>query len=138
MTTYTLAWGYNDDDPSGQNTVRVHTSHELDTALDTIAANSSPVMVTIYPGTWTAGQPTPPHGFQLMWGHPHRAVLSWFGNEAATASDPHLPPWPEPIGHDLDSAEPWLTRITPAQARVALHEYLRTEARPTTVAWDDQ
>ncbi len=134
MTMYTLAWGHNAEDPSGQNTIRVSTADELDAALDTLAAGG-PYLVDVYQGTWTKGAPAPPGGFQLVWGHPQRAALTWLGQDAAIAADPSLPEWPEPIGHDQDAADPRRTRLTPAQARQALHEYLHTGQRPTSIAW---
>jgi hypothetical protein len=134
MTTYTVAWGWNSDDPSGQNTIRVGTAEELDAALDALTAGG-PYLVDIFKGTWTKGEPAPPDGFQLVWGHPHRAALTWLGEDAAIAVDPELPEWPELIGHDQDAASADRTRLTPAQARQALHEYLRIGQRPTSITW---
>ncbi len=133
---YTLAWGHNRDDSSGQNTIRFATVDDLDAAFDRITADG-PWLVNIYPGTWAYGEPAPPDGFQLMWGHPHRAALTWLGDDAAIAVDASLPEWPEPIGHDQDAASPRWTRLTPAQAREAICEWLATRRRPTNVTWVD-
>jgi hypothetical protein len=134
VSTYTLAWGWNDADPSGQNTIQVTTIEELDAALDSLTTGG-PYLITVYEGTWATGEPARPDGFQLVWGHPQRAALTWLGDDAAIAVDPSLPQWPEPIGHDQDAASPRRTRLTPAQARRALREYLRTGRRPTSVVW---
>jgi hypothetical protein len=135
MTTYTLAWGRDHQDPSGQNTLQVSTVEELDAALDALAATGRTYLVDVYEGTWAMGEPTPPYGFQLIWGHPQRAAMTWLGEDPAIAVDGSLPLWPEPIGYDQGEAQPPDTRLTPAQVREALHEYLRTGQRPTRVRW---
>jgi hypothetical protein len=140
VTTYTVAWGWDDEDPSGQNTIQVRTVEELDAALARIAGLAAtdgvPRWLDIYEGVWAEGDPTTPYGFQMMWGHPARAALTWLGDDPAVACDASLPEWPEPIGHDQDQAHPWRTRVTPAQAQEAVRHYIRTGGRPTNVPLD--
>jgi hypothetical protein len=135
MTTYTLAWGRDPQDPSGQNTIRVSTVEELDAALDRIAATGRTYLIDMYEGAWAKGEPTRPYGFQLVWGHPQRAAMTWLGKDAAIAVDASLPELPQPIGYDQGEAQPSDTRVTPTQVREALREYLRTGRRPTGVRW---
>jgi hypothetical protein len=139
MTAYTLAWGWNDEDPSGQHTVQVSSVAELDAALDRLtalaAADGTPRFVDVYEGAWAEGEPTRPYGFQLVWGHPQRVALTWLGDQPGIAVDASLPYWPEPIGHDQDEATPRYTRLTPQQARSALRQYVQTGQRPTNVDW---
>jgi hypothetical protein len=137
MTTYTLAWGWDASDPSGQNTISVGTAEELDAALDRLAENGAVRLVDVYEGTWATGEPEPPYGFQLVWGHPERAALTWLGDGCAIAVDPSLPEWSEPIPDDQDETPPRRTRITPVQAREAVRWYVRTGQRPTTVHWEE-
>jgi len=70
-----------------------------------------------------------------VWGHRYRAALTWLGPDAATGVDPTLSLLPAPIDHDQDAASPRRTRLTPAQVRAALHEYLHTGTRPNTITW---
>jgi len=135
---FTLAWGRDDEDPSGQHTVQVRTVPELDAALDRLAEACAAVgrsrLVDVYQHSG-AGEPPAPYGFQLVWGHPQRAALIWLGDRPGVAVDPSLPPWPEPIRHDRDEANPRLTRLTPQRAREAVREWVQTGRRPTNVAW---
>ncbi|GIH21370.1 Imm1 family immunity protein [Rugosimonospora africana] len=136
MTTYTMAWGWDDDDPSGQHTIRVQTVEDVDTALNRLASDGAVRVIDVYEGVWAEGQPTPPYGFQLVWGHPERAALTWLGDDPAIAADPSLPEWTEPIPNDQDETPPHHTRITPAQVREALHQYIHTRRQPTNVRWE--
>jgi hypothetical protein len=142
VTTYTVAWGWDDTDPSGQNTILVRTVEEMDAALDRIAAlaaaDDEPRWLNVYEGLWAKGEPATSDGFQMLWGHPERAALTWLGDDPAVAYDPSLPEWPEPIGHDQGLAYPWRTRVTPEQAREAVREWLRTRERPTNVLLDPE
>lgn len=136
MTGYTVAWGRDTTDPSGQRTARVETAEELDAVLDMIATtNDGPLIVDIYAGTWREGEPMTPTGMQLMWGHAERAALVWLGEGAGYAVDPSIDPWPEPIDHDLDEIGPHRTRLTPKAAREAVRGYVRTGSRPTGLEW---
>lgn len=137
---YTVAWGRNDTDPSGQNTITVSTPDQADAALDHVArlaaADDCPRMVHIYEGTWHGGDETPRTSMQIVWGHPERASLTWLAdNDAGWAQDPSLPPWPEPIGYDQDEIEPHHTRLTPAAVREAVRRYVITGQRPSVAAW---
>ena len=140
MNTYTVAWGWNDDDPSGQNTIRIGATEELDAALDHIAglaaSDGTPRLLDLYEGVWAEGEPRRPFGFQVIWGHPDRVSLTWLGDEPGVAVDPTLPEWPEPIAYDQDEVGPHYTRLTPKQAREAMREYVQTGQRPTAANWD--
>lgn len=135
MTTYIIGWGEDDQDPSGQHTLRVTTVDEVDAALDRIAARGRTYLVDVYRDI--PAQSSPAYGFQIVWGHPERAAMTWLGEHPGRAVDPSLPPWPEPIGYDHGEAQPARTRVTPAQVRAALREYLRTGQRPTTITWTE-
>jgi hypothetical protein len=138
--TYTVAWGLNDTDPSGQNTITVSTVEDADAALDHLAAlaaaDGRPRMLHIYKGTWHQGDDTPRTSMQIVWGHPDRASLTWLADDdAGRAQDANLTPWPEPIGHDQDEIEPHHTRLTPATVREAVRQYVATGKRPTCTDW---
>ena len=134
MTVYTIAWGVDDDDPSGQRTIQVESPDEADAALDQVAAEG-PALVVVHEGLWAEGDPPPPLGMQIVWGHPERALLTWLGPGAGRAVDENIPPWPEPIGYDQGEAMPDRTRITAGQVREAVREYVRTGSRPANVTW---
>lgn len=137
---YTVAWGWSDTDPSGQNTISVSTVADADGALDHVArlaaADDCPRMVHIYAGQWKQGDDTPATALQLLWGHPDRASLTWLGDDGpGRAEDPNLPPLPEPIGYDQDEIEPHHTRLTPAAVREAVRQYVATGTRPSCADW---
>ncbi|GAA5190621.1 hypothetical protein GCM10023322_46210 [Rugosimonospora acidiphila] len=138
MNAYTLAWGHDERDPSGQHTVAVRTIAELDDALDRLAADGAVRLIDVYEGRWAEGEPEPPYGFQLVWGHPERAALTWLGGDSAIAVDPSLPHWPEVIRDDQDESSPRYTRIAPRQARAAVRQYVQTGRRPTNVLWEQR
>lgn len=139
MTAYTIAWGWDDTDPSGQHTVVVTTAQQAHAVLDRIAAEAVaedvPRHLDVYQGSWSPADPTPPYGMQLVWGHPERAAITWLGTRPGYAVDPSLPEWPEPIAHDQDEVASYRTRLTPAAARAAVGEYITTGTRPTCVEW---
>ncbi|MBT8225510.1 MAG: hypothetical protein KJO75_08435 [Dactylosporangium sp.] len=135
MTTYTIAWGWDETNPSGQHTIPVHTDADVHAALDQIAAQDGVCRIDVYQGTWREGEPTPPYGMQAMWGHPERTALAWLGQDPGHAVDPILPEWPEAIAHDQDEAAPSHTRLNLASTRSAICEYVRTGAKPTAVTW---
>ena len=96
MATFTIAWGDSDTDPSGQHTVTVTSAAEVDAALDRLRVDG-PWPVDVYQDSWHPGEPTPPYGLQLVWGHPERAAAAWLGPHPGYAVDPALSPWPEPV-----------------------------------------
>jgi hypothetical protein len=79
VTTYILGWSEDDHDPSGQHTLRVSTPEQVDTALEHIAADGGVYQVDIYQEVPDADESTPPYGFQVVWGHPERAAMTWLG-----------------------------------------------------------
>lgn len=139
MTVYTLAWGKSSSDPSGQHTIHVASPDDAAAALDRIAASARerncPCLVDVYEGVWREGDPTPPYGFQMVWGHRERAALFWLGEEGGYAVSPTVGPEPLPIGYDYDEAEPRHTRLTVADAVEAVREYVRTGQRFAGVQW---
>jgi hypothetical protein len=134
MTVYTMAWGWDDDDPSGQNTAVVGTPDEVDGVLDRIAAGG-PTLVDVYEGPWHGGGDTPVYGLQVVWGHPERAALTWLGDEPGFGVDAGLRELPEALRHDQGEALPSRTRVSAAVARGAVREYVRTGKRPALVGW---
>ncbi len=139
VTTYTLAWGRQRRRPQrAEHDTGLHRV-ELDAALDELAdlciAESRPRLVNIYQGTWAHGEPAPPDGFQLIWGHPERAALTWLGDDAAMAVDTLLPEWPEPIGHDQDEASPRGTRLARHRLEMRSASGRRPDDGPTNVKW---
>ena len=139
MTSYTIAWGFNDAEPSGQNTTVVTNIKEVDVVLDRLASESAeidtPRMLDIYEGSWSQGQTIPPSGMQFVWGHSDRASLTWLGPGPGYGEDPALPEWPEPIAYDQDEIGPHRTRLTPDEVRQAVREYVSTCQRPESVSW---
>lgn len=78
-------------------------------------------------------------GLQIGVGHPERAfVLCLRGG--GYGIQPELDPWPEPIafdcGHDVYDFKPAWTRVRPATAVRAAHEYIRTGALPDFLLFD--
>ena len=134
LRAYSVTWGHDPSDPSGQQTAMVRTWRQLVAVLDQLTA-TGPWLLMMYPGRWSHGDGDPPHAMQLVWGHPQRAAMTWLGEDAADAVDPDLLPWSHDIGHDQDAASPRRTRVTPEQVRAALREYLRTGRRPKCVTW---
>jgi hypothetical protein len=87
MTTYTLRWGSNYNEPSGRYTAEVTTPSNLHPVLDQIAVNGAT------PGASYTGMPTEDNGeaaqrLQLVWPS-HRAGMIWPGSDPAVA----LAPW---------------------------------------------
>jgi hypothetical protein len=127
--THTVSWGL-DEQTDDTNQAQVSNASELDRLLDTIEAlrgdNGTPFAVTI-----TADNDPDAHkAIQLGAGHPHRAFLLLYGEPGGYAYQTDLPPWPEPIGFDLNGEatdyKPARTRITPETMRAAVHEYITT------------
>lgn len=135
MTAYVLGWGENDQDPSGQHTLWVTSAAEVDPALGRISAGGGVYQVDVYEEVPRDDDAIPPYGFQIVWGHPERAAMTWLGDDAGDAVDPSLPPWTEPIDYDFGEALPDRTRLTPTQVRAAVREYVHTGQRPTTINW---
>lgn len=135
MTSYVFGWGENGQDPSGQHTLRVTSADEVDAALDRICADGGIYQVDVYEEIPGEDDAIPPYGFQIVWGHPERAAMAWLGDGAGDAADPSLPLWPEPIYYDFGEALPERIRVTPAQVRAAVREYVHTGQRPTAVNW---
>lgn len=57
-------------------------------------------LVDVYEGARPECDPTPPYGFQLLWGHRERGALTWLGDVRAVAVDPSLPLWGQPNAND--------------------------------------
>lgn len=74
MTTYEIAWGVDDSQPTGQPVRLVSSAAELDAVFDEIAAGGQ-YMVTIYPAN---GDPDGP-SLQVGIGHPKRGFVLWLG-----------------------------------------------------------
>jgi hypothetical protein len=143
MTTFTLAWGRDDDAPSGQHVIVVKDANELSAAFDVVAEAANevhlPQVVDLFEGTWDGNGAAPDGGLQIMIGHPERSWMTWLGDDAALAADPQMPAWPKSIecdrGGQWDEVSPTWLRISSARAREAAMEYVRTGRRPTSVAW---
>jgi hypothetical protein len=86
-----------------------------------------------------------PAAVMLGLGHPERSFLDWLDrNEPDGVANryaiiPEVPPAQDPIGFDIfghwSERGSKRTRLTPAVAKDAAREYLRTNARPTNVQW---
>jgi len=138
--TYIVAWGRGNRRPSS-------TVAELDAALDEAAASNVPQVVGIYPPEYLAGDASPwdgplPPALQIGVGHPDRSFVLWLGPEGGVEVEAGAPPWPSGApdiafgyGGDAVFAGPARARVTPATARQAAREFVRTGQRPTCVQW---
>lgn len=124
---------------------------DLDAVLDEIAAAGVPVAVAVSPdgdpdradSPWDEPADTPPGvSLEIGIGHPERAFALWSGPDAAIAVAPSAGPWPvgtPPIrfdqGGDVVFAGADRAPITPAAARDAAREFVRTGRRPACVGW---
>lgn len=140
---FVVSWdGPSEEDPDRGNEVAVTSVAELDEVLDRVAQQASeeqlPYGVQIHQSDRNGA-------VMLGIGHPDRSFLDWLdrsephGRANRYAVEPGLPPVTEAIGFDLygDWSEryPERTRVTPAGARKAAREYLRTGTQPTSVSW---
>jgi hypothetical protein len=135
MTTYEIAWGVDDAQPTGQPVRLVNSGAELDAVFNEIAA-SGPHMVTVYPAD---GDPDGP-SLQVGIGHPRRGFALWLGPDGGYGFDPALDPLDEELTFDY-GGEPtdygsYRTRLTAEQARHVAHEFVTTGERPRSVAWE--
>jgi hypothetical protein len=135
MTTYEIAWGVDDSQPTGQPVRLVNSAAELDTVFDEIAADGQH-MVTIYPANGDLNGPS----LQVGIGHPKRGFVLWLGPDMGYGFDPALEPLDEELtfdygGEPTDYA-PDRTRVTAEQARQAAHEFVATGERTRSVAWE--
>jgi len=133
MTTYEIAWGLDETEPTGQPVRQVQSAAELDAVLDEISATEQ-FMVTIYP---VGGEPDGP-SMQIGIGHPQRGFVLWLGSDPGYAVDLDN----EPLGEDLTfdyggeptDYGPARTRVSSEQVRQAVREFVATGARPRFAA----
>jgi hypothetical protein len=137
--SYTVSWdGPSARQPDRGNEVQVSTVDELDRALyqvaEQAAAEKLPYAVQVY-------RPDATGSVMIGIGHPERSFIDWLmpkgHREYGYLAD--IDAWGEPIGFDVygewHEHEPEQARITPATAREAAREYVRTGQRPTCVEW---
>jgi hypothetical protein len=121
--SYTIGWS------EGEATVA--TASEAVAVLDGIAADPrGPFLVHVAPDD--GGDSL----IEMVFGRADRAMLTYtdagFGGRAV---DPQVPMATEDLNYDYGSVEPARTRLTAAQARRAIAEYVTTGRRPTCVMW---
>jgi hypothetical protein len=141
---FVVGWGRDDDLPDGQQRVPVNSVEELDHALDRLererGVDGAPYLVELTDED--SGDDFITHHLQLSVGHSDRAALHFIGEPAGGIGyEPGLPPWTggtvtfdengEPTEYGADRL-----RATPAVAREAAREYLRTGRSPTGVSWN--
>ncbi|MFY1673863.1 Imm1 family immunity protein [Plantactinospora sp. WMMB334] len=138
--SYVVTWGWGNRRPGFSAT-------ELDAALDEAAASGVPRVVGIYPPEHLAGDASPwdepqPPALQIGVGHPDRSFVLWLGPEGGIGVEADAPSWPSgapdiafDYGGDAVFAGPTRARVTPATARQAAREFVRTGQRPTCVQW---
>lgn len=128
------------DAPREHQRVTVNTEAELDAVLDRVLRRGVPQMVDVYPEDDVDAPAWQTVGLQVGLGHDSRGFV-WFSNgtNAAFGYEDDLEGWADSITFDHGgvptSYSPERTRVRPATARKAAHEFLRTGKRPTCVAW---
>jgi hypothetical protein len=87
----------------------------------------------------------PSPALEIGVGHPERSFVVWLGPGGGLGVEPAAPPWPEDapaIGFDYGGDAVFINadrgRVTPAAAREAAREFVRTGRRPTCIEWADQ
>jgi len=138
--SYVVTWGRGNRRPGS-------TVAELDAALDEAAEAGIPRVVGIYPPEHLDGDASPwdtalPPALQIGVGHPDRSFVLWLGPEGGIGVEAGVAPWPDgapdigfDYGGDAVFAGPYRARVTPAVAREAAREFVRTGRRPTFVEW---
>jgi hypothetical protein len=131
--------------PDRGNEVVVTTVAELDAVFARVEAQAAEEELPYGIQVWNQDLPA---AVMLGLGHPERTFLDWLdrsephgvANRYAVQSE--LPPIEESVGFDIfghrSERGPKRTRVTPAAAKDAAREYLRTAARPTNVEWSDE
>ena len=124
--SYTIGWR--------DKTVTVNTGAEAVAALEQIAAETSgPFLMQV------GSVDSPDVGIELVYGCTERAMLMYADeNFGGWALDPDLPLAAEDLDYDYGSVEPDRTRITAAQARRAVAEFIDTGGRPSGLSWLDE
>lgn len=141
MNIYHLEWGGWDDAGSAA----VSTVEELDAVLDQVAASRDADGYSYKVGVFAddAAVGPLPIGLEITLGHPERASVLYIGPDGTGIGyHPDTPAWDgEPVWFNASGVPtdygPDRLRLTPAQARHAAREFVRTGHRPTTVCWDE-
>jgi hypothetical protein len=137
---YVVAWGRGNLRPGS-------TIAELDAALDEVGASGVPRVVGIYPPEHLDNEDSSreeelPPALQIGFGHPERSFVLWLGPEGGIGIEAGVSPWPDGApdiafdsAGDVILVGPDRTRVTPAVAREAAREFIRTRRRPTCLEW---
>ncbi|GAB1689507.1 Imm1 family immunity protein [Krasilnikovia sp. M28-CT-15] len=135
MTDFKVQWD------NGKKIVPVATVEQLDAALDQVEKERGPdglvFVVDITNGELLGRVPI---GLHMTVGHPVRNKVIWMGSGDGIGYEPELEPWHgETIefdyGHIPTEEPPEYLRVTSAKAREAAREFIRTNERPTCLAW---
>ncbi len=133
--TFTVEWG--------GHQVQVATVEDLDEVLDRAERDRNPdglpyKIDLVLDGS---GGEFGESGLQLGLGHPQRAFLMWFGEPGGgLGHEAGLAPWTGGLlsfdyGGVPTEDGPERLGLSPAMARQAAREFLRTGQRPTCVRW---
>jgi hypothetical protein len=131
--------------PNRGNEIVVTTVAELDAAFARVEAQAAEDGVPYGVQVWN---PDLRASVMLGLGQNERTFLDWLdrsephGRANRYAVQPGTEPIEESLGFDVfghwSERGPKRTRVTPAAAKDAAREYLRTAARPTNVEWTDE
>ncbi|WP_130510189.1 Imm1 family immunity protein [Krasilnikovia cinnamomea] len=135
LTTFTVRWD------NGKKSVLVEDIEQLDTALDQIENERGPkgrvFVVDITNGRNANGVA---RGLHMTVGHPVRNRVFWMGPGDNVGFEPELEPWNGDAiefdyGHLPTEETPETLRVSRMKAREAAREFIRTNERPTCLAW---
>jgi hypothetical protein len=128
---YTAFWGMD-------NSARIYDQADLRRLFGFLTSvrgrGGAPQAVDLLPAGVEEG------GIQLGVGHPERAFVLALDATGGYGVQSKLAPWPEPIefdcGNEVVDFKPAWTRVTPADAIRAAHDYVRTGALPVWLTFD--
>lgn len=137
--SYSVSWdGPSARDPHRGRKATVSTETELDAVLDQVAVESAAKGIAF---AVQINRAASPGAVMIGVGDPGRSFVDWLMDKGHRlyGHEPGVAAGADPVAYDVygnfHEHPPEQSRVTPAVAREAAREYVRTGQRPTCVSW---